>query len=471
MKNREQWGSKLGFILAASGSAVGIGNIWKYPHMAGSNGGAAFTLVYLMCILIVGMTIVIAEFTIGRKTQLSPVGAFETLAPNTQWKWVGFLGVASAFVILSFYGVVGGWIIKYILISLGGGFEALKGDPEAATTLFNSFITSTWSPILFQVLFMSICIFVIINGVKDGIENWSKIMMPIIILLLIVLAIRGLTLPGGSEGLRFLFLPRFDELTASSIVLALGHSFFTLSLGMGTMITYGSYLKHDQNLLSSALWVIALDTAIAMLAGVAIFTTVFALGADPAGGAGLIFFILPSVFPQLAYGSLWGTLFFSLLFMAALTSAISILEVVTAYFIDQKGWSRKKATIQFGSVITIVGVFCSLSMGGGINITGFLGESFFLGGTFFDVMDNLSSKYMLPIGGMLTAIFILYHIGTESFIKELKRGMKGLNISIDHSTKFEYYFVKGLLLIASTVVGFIILNEIISLLTGSAIIG
>ena len=240
---------------------------------------------------------------------------------------------------------------------------------------------------------------------------------------------------------------------------------------MGTMITYGSYLKHDQNLLSSALWVIALDTAIAMLAGVAIFTTVFALGADPAGGTGLIFFILPSVFPQLAYGSLWGTLFFSLLFMAALTSAISILEVVTAYFIDQKGWSRKKATIQFGSVITIVGVFCSLSMGGGINITGFLGESFFLGGTFFDVMDNLSSKYILPIGGMLTAIFILYHIGTESFIKELKRGMKGLNISIDHSTKFEYYFVKGLLLIASTVVGFIILNEIISLLTGSAIIG
>tara|TARA_B110000014_G_scaffold263316_1_gene259673 strand:+ start:558 stop:1967 length:1410 start_codon:yes stop_codon:yes gene_type:complete len=469
MKNREQWGSKLGFILAASGSAVGIGNIWKYPHMAGSNGGAAFTLVYLLCILVVGMTIVIAEFAIGRKTQLSPVGAFETLAPNTQWKWLGFLGVGSAFVILSFYGVVGGWIIKYIIISLTGGFEILKGNPEAAKTLFTTFISSTWSPILFQVLFMALCIFVIINGVKDGIESWSKIMMPIIIVLLIVLAVRGLTLPGGSDGLRFLFLPRFDELTASAIVLALGHSFFTLSLGMGTMITYGSYLKRDQNLLNSALWVLALDTAIAMLAGVAIFTTVFALGADPAGGAGLIFFILPSVFPQLAYGSIWGTLFFSLLFMAALTSAISILEVVTAYFIDQKGWSRKKATIQFGSVITIVGVFCSLSMGGGINITGFLGESFFLGGTFFDVLDNLSSKYMLPIGGMFTALFILYHLGTENFIKDIKSDSQLLDVSTN--SKVEYLFFKGLLFIAAIVVGFIILNEIISLLTGNAIIG
>lgn len=469
MKNREQWGSKLGFILAASGSAVGIGNIWKYPHMAGSNGGAAFTLVYLLCILVVGMTIVIAEFAIGRKTQLSPVGAFETLAPNTQWKWLGFLGVGSAFVILSFYGVVGGWIIKYIIISLTGGFEILKGNPEAAKTLFTTFISSTWSPILFQVLFMALCIFVIINGVKDGIESWSKIMMPIIIVLLIVLAVRGLTLPGGSDGLRFLFLPRFDELTASAIVLALGHSFFTLSLGMGTMITYGSYLKRDQNLLNSALWVLALDTAIAMLAGVAIFTTVFALGADPAGGAGLIFFILPSVFPQLAYGSIWGTLFFSLLFMAALTSAISILEVVTAYFIDQKGWSRKKATIQFGSVITIVGVFCSLSMGGGINITGFLGESFFLGGTFFDVLDNLSSKYMLPIGGMFTALFILYHLGTENFIKDIKSDSQLSDVSTN--SKVEYLFFKGLLFIAAIVVGFIILNEIISLLTGNAIIG
>ena len=453
---REQWGSKLGFILAASGSAVGIGNIWKYPHMAGQNGGAAFTVVYLVCILVVGLSIVIAEFVIGRRTQLSPVGAFETLAPKTNWKWVGFLGVASAFVILSFYGVVGGWIMKYIIISVTGGFKELAGDPAAASSVFNNFITGTWSPIFFQVIFMTVCIWVIVNGVKGGIEKWSKIMMPLIIILLGALAVRGMTLPGGMEGISFLFKPRFEDLTASSVVLALGHSFFTLSLGMGTMITYGSYLGRKQNLLNSALWVIALDTAIAMLAGVAIFTTVFALGANPAEGPGLIFVVLPSVFPQLDAGTLWGTLFFFLLFMAALTSAISILEVVTAYFIDQKGWTRKKATIRFGLVITIVGAFCSFSLGGGINITEFLGMSF------FDFMDYLSSKYMLPIGGMLTAIFVLKKWGVDHFIEELKTGMDKSIISKE--------IIIVLLGIAATVVGFIIINEVLDIAFGIKLI-
>ena len=453
---REQWGSKLGFILAASGSAVGIGNIWKYPHMAGQNGGAAFTVVYLVCILVVGLSIVIAEFVIGRRTQLSPVGAFETLAPKTNWKWVGFLGVASAFVILSFYGVVGGWIMKYIIISVTGGFKELAGDPAAAGSVFNNFITGTWSPIFFQVIFMTVCIWVIVNGVKGGIEKWSKIMMPLIIILLGALAVRGMTLPGGMEGISFLFKPRFEDLTASSVVLALGHSFFTLSLGMGTMITYGSYLGRKQNLLNSALWVIALDTAIAMLAGVAIFTTVFALGANPAEGPGLIFVVLPSVFPQLDAGTLWGTLFFFLLFMAALTSAISILEVVTAYFIDQKGWTRKKATIRFGLVITIVGAFCSFSLGGGINITAFLGMSF------FDFMDYLSSKYMLPIGGMLTAIFILKKWGVNQFMDELKSGMNKMTISKN--------LITILLGIAASIVGFIILIEIFDVLFGIKLI-
>jgi NSS family neurotransmitter:Na+ symporter len=453
---REQWGSKLGFILAASGSAVGIGNIWKYPHMAGQNGGAAFTVVYLVCILVVGLSIVIAEFVIGRRTQLSPVGAFETLAPKTNWRWVGFLGVGSAFVILSFYGVVGGWILKYIVISLTGGFKDLAGNPDLAGNVFNNFITGTWSPIFFQVIFMTVCILVIVNGVKGGIEKWSKIMMPLIIILLGMLAVRGMTLPGGMEGISFLFKPRFEDLTASSVVLALGHSFFTLSLGMGTMITYGSYLGRKQNLLNSALWVIALDTAIAMLAGVAIFTTVFALGANPAEGPGLIFVVLPSVFPQLDAGTLWGTLFFFLLFMAALTSAISILEVVTAYFIDQKGWTRKKATIRFGLVITIVGAFCSFSLGGGINITAFLGMSF------FDFMDYLSSKYMLPIGGMLTAIFILKKWGVNQFMDELKSGMNKMTISKN--------LITILLGIAASIVGFIILIEIFDVLFGIKLI-
>jgi len=511
---REQWGSRLGFIFAAAGSAVGIGNIWKYPSMAGQNGGGAFTVVYLICILIVGLSIVVAEFVIGRNTQLSPVGAFEKLAPRSNWKWVGFLGVASAFVILSFYGVVGGWILKYIIDSITGGFGILSGNPDKAGAMFDGFITSTFSPIIYQIFFMALCIFVIVQGVKGGIEKWSKVMMPIIIILLGVLAIRGITLEGGMEGLSFLFNPRFEDLTASAIVLALGHAFFTVSLGMGTMITYGSYLNKKQNLMSSALWVIFLDTAIAMLAGVAIFTTVFALGANPAEGPGLIFVILPSIFPQLSGGAVWGTLFFILLFMAALTSAISILEVVTAYFIDQKGWSRKKATIRFGAIITIVGVFCSLSLGGGINITGFLEMPF------FDVMDYLSSKYMLPIGGMLTAIFILDKWGIKEYMYELRQGMNTPSneklIKKDTITSFllliltlvllnaaaltTYFgmvgflfsvltiiqiiaifqaddinafdnFVKNFLIIAATVVAFIIFNEVYFTIVGKALIG
>ena len=456
MQIREQWGSRLGFILAASGSAVGLGNIWKYPHMAGENGGGAFTIVYLICILIVGLPIVIAEFVLGRKTQLSPVGAFEKISPKSNWKWVGMLGVASAFVILSFYGVVGGWTLKYTLISLTGGFTKLSGNPDMSGSLFNSFITGSLAPVIWQIIFMAFTIFVIVQGVKGGIEKWTKIMMPAILVILIVLMIRGLTLPNGMQALDFLFKPKFEDLTASSIVLALGHSFFTLSLGMGTMITYGSYLRRDQNLLSSALWVILLDTFIAMMAGVAIFATVFAMGADPGAGPGLIFVVLPTIFPKIAGGAVWGTLFFFLLFMAALTSAISILEVITAYFIDEKGWARKKATIIFGSVITVVGAFCSLSMGS-FNITSFLDMSF------FDIMDYLSAKYMLPIGGMLTAVFVLYRWGISNFIAEMVVGMDNQNVNP--------VFVRILFAVSATVVGFILLNEIIASITGTPIIG
>jgi len=456
MQSREQWGSRLGFILAAAGSAVGLGNIWKYPHMAGENGGGAFTIVYLICILIVGLPIVIAEFVLGRKTQLSPVGAFEKISPQSNWKWVGMLGVASAFVILSFYGVVGGWTLKYTLISITGGFTELSGNPELSGSLFNSFITGSLAPVIWQIFFMAFTIFVIVQGVKGGIEKWTKIMMPTILVILIVLMVRGLTLPNGMQALDFLFKPKFEDLTASSIVLALGHSFFTLSLGMGTMITYGSYLRRDQNLLSSALWIILLDTMIAMMAGVAIFATVFAMGADPGAGPGLIFVVLPTIFPKIAGGAVWGTLFFFLLFMAALTSAISILEVITAYFIDEKGWARKKATIIFGSVITIVGAFCSLSMGS-FNITSFLDMSF------FDVMDYLSSKYMLPIGGMLTGVFVLYRWGISNFIAEMAVGMDNQNVNP--------VFVRILFAVSATVVGFILLNEIIASITGTPIFG
>ena len=457
MQNREQWGSKIGFILAASGSAVGLGNIWKYPHMAGENGGAAFTIVYLLCILLVGLPIVIAEFVIGRKTQLSPVGAFNTIAPKSNWKFVGVLGVCAAFVILSFYGVVGGWTLRYAMLSISGGFADYLGSPDAAGQQFNAFISNPINPVFWQIIFMSLTVLVIIKGVKSGIEKWAKIMMPAILLILILLMVRGLTLPNGTMALEFLFKPKFADLNASSVVLALGHAFFTLSLGMGTMITYGSYLKKDQNLLSSALWVILLDTLIAIMAGVAIFATVFAVGANPDSGPGLIFVALPTIFPQIAGGVIWGSLFFFLLFMAALTSAISILEVITAYFIDEKNWSREKATITFGSVVTLVGIFCSMSMGGFNDFKTIFNISF------FDFLDYLSSKYMLPIGGMFTALFVLQKWGVDRFIEELTIGM--------NNQKVNFYIVKSLFIISALVVGFIIANEIIAILTGNNLIG
>jgi len=456
MKNRENWNSRLGFILAASGSAVGLGNIWKFPTMVAENGGAAFTLIYLICIFVVGLSILLAELIIGRKTQLSAVGAYKKLSKKKMWVFNGFLGTLSADVILSFYVVVGGWTLKYSFLSLFGFLNNLNSLTQSES-IFNNFISLRFEPLFWQSSFMLITIFVIINGIKNGIEKWSKIMMPFIIILLIILAIRGLLLDGSVEGLKFLFNPKFDLITPHSIVLALGHSFFTLSLGMGTMVAYGSYLNNKQNLLMSGIWIIVLDTFIALVAGIAIFTTVFALGSEPQEGAGFIFTVLPIIFNQLIGGQLWSTVFFTLLFMAALTSSISLLEVVTSYFVDERKWSRKKSTIIFGGIIIIVGMFCSLSLGGGLNISPFKNI------TFFNLMDLISSKYMLPIGGLLVSLFIIFEFKVSNFIKEL-----------NHKNSFFILNKKFVLLIftiSSIVVGFILINEIYSLLSGSSIIG
>ncbi len=445
-KPREHWGSKFGFILAAAGSAVGLGNIWKYPHMAGQNGGGAFTMVYLICILIVGLPILLAEFSIGRHTQLNPVGAFKSLAKNTKWKYVGFLGVASAFTILSFYSVVGGWTFKYTILALMGAFSEFSAGQGAADA-FNQFITNPIEPVFWHLVFMGLCILIIARGVKGGIERWSKILMPVLLVILLMLVFRGITLDGADEGLRFLFSPKWSDLNATSIVLALGHAFFTISLGMGTMITYGSYLDKKSDLLQSALWVVGLDTVIALLAGIAIFTAVFALGQNPAEGPGLIFVVLPSLFPHMAGGAIFGFLFFFLLFVAALTSAISILEVVTAYFIDDKGWSRSKATYTFGGIIGAIGVLASLS-NGSYNILSPITDM-----TFMDLMDKASSKYMLPLGGMLTAVFVLVRWGISQFIDEVQTGAKWF--------KFPKKAVTVIFIISGTVVAYIFVRELL----------
>ncbi len=408
---REHWGSRLGFILAATGSALGLGNIWKFPYLAGVNGGAAFVLVYLACILVLGLPIMIAELVIGRHTAKNPVGAFKTIGGG-KWTIVGYMGVLTGFLIMTFYSVVGGWTLGYIVKSATGSIAAIT-DSRSSEVLFTTFSRNTGEVILYQILFMAATMFVVVRGISKGIERYTKVLMPILFLILIILIARGLTLTGSYEGLRFYLNPDFSKITPKVVIEALGQCFFSLSLGMGAMITYGSYLSKDDRILISSLQVVGLDTLAAFLAGLAIFPAVFALGMTPELGAGLTFNILPVVFSKMAYGSFFSFLFFSLLFIAALTSAISLVEVVVAYGTDEKGWSRRKAVLIFGSLICVLGIPAALSFGVMSDV------KIFLGNNYFDFMDKLTSIYMLPIGGFLIAVCLGWKYGLDRTMGEL----------------------------------------------------
>ncbi len=410
---RGLWATRMGFILAASGSAVGLGNVWKFPYITGQNGGGAFVLVYLICIALVGLPIMLAEFTIGRKTSLNPVGAFYELRPGTPWVGIGFMGVLAGFLILSFYGVVGGWTLAYMVNALTHSLDQFT-NPAEAGKFFGSFIGNTGEVIFYHAAFMGLTIAIVIKGVHGGIEKACEILMPTLVLMLIILMIRALTLDGAMEGLKFYLYPDFSKLSGEAILLAMGQAFFSLSLGMGAMITYGSYLPPQENLTSATLYVVLFDTLIALLMGLVIFPAVFAMGLEPTGGPGLVFSVLPAVFTGMPLGWAASILFFILLAIAALTSAISLLEVVVAYFIDQKGWERKKAVLTMGLVIFAIGIPSGLSFG---LLAGFKP----LGMNFFDHIDNIATNYLLPIGGMMTAVFVGWIWGTEEAHKEIER--------------------------------------------------
>ncbi|MFN7250424.1 MAG: sodium-dependent transporter [Anaerobacillus sp.] len=396
--NREQWNSRLGFILAAMGSAVGLGNIWRFSYVTGENGGAAFLLVYLLCIIAIGIPIIMAEFTIGRKAQSDAVGSFEKLAPGKPWIVAGFMGVASAFIILSFYGVVAGWTVKYFFSYLTGGF-AVENDAQYGD-VFVGFITSTYEPLLWQFLFMALTIGIVFMGVKKGIEASNKILMPLLAILVIILAGYSLTLGGASEALSFLFSPDWSKLADPNVYLAaLGQAFFSLSLGMGALITYGSYLSNKEKLPGAALGVATLDTGFAIISGLMIFPAVFAFGINPGDGPGLVFVTLPGIFDSIAFGTLFGFAFFFLLAAAALSSAISLLEVAVAYFIRKFSWSRQKASLIVGGVIFLLGVPSSLGIGPLSDIT-------FFGKDILDSMDFIASNILLPLGGLIIALFM-----------------------------------------------------------------
>ena len=463
-EKREQWGSSLGFILAAAGSAIGLGNIWKFPYITGENGGGAFVLVYLACIAVIGLPVMLCEIAIGRHTQRNPVGAFKQLSPKSSavahliglgivlngtflfcfgkpgwgalalilgalifrygWVMVGVMGVLSGFIILSFYSVVAGWTLGYVFKALTG--KLAFSDVATAGEHFSTFITNPYWAIGCHFIFMLLCVMIVYRGIQSGIERWSKILMPLLFLLLVALIVRGITLPGAMKGVRFYLSPDFSKITAESILIALGHAFFSLSLGMGAIITYGSYVDRKQNLFVSALSITALDTLVALMAGLAMFPAVFAQGFDPAAGPGLVFKVIPTVFNQIPMGTFWAALFFILLMVAALTSGISLLEVVTAYFVDERKWSREKATVVFGGVIFLLGSLCAISVADWNRLSWLqkiletvFGET---KGSFFDVLDNLATNWMLPLGGLFISLFVGWIWGTKNATDEIRQG-------------------------------------------------
>jgi len=407
---RGNFASRLGFILAAAGSAIGLGNIWKFPYLAGANGGAVFLIVYLVFVFTIGISVMLAEFAIGRAGERNPVGAIKHLKGGA-WIGVGYMGVVAGFAILSFYSVVGGWTIAYAVKTATGLLNL--SDAKAFGGAFGAFVAAPVEPIVYHFAFMALTVAVVARGVERGIERACRVLMPMLFVIVIILCVRSLTLPGAMAGVKFFLNPDFSKLTGAMVTAALGQAFFSLSLGMGAMITLGSYLSKQTHLPGSALWVTSLDTVIAVLAGFMVLPAVFAFGFDPGAGPGLTFITLPAVFAKMPWGAGFGTLFFVLLAVAALTSAISLLEVVVAFLIDEKGVARPKAAIGAGAVIFLLGVPSSLSLG-------VWGDYKLFGKGFFDLMDYAASNVMLPLGGVLIAVFVGWVV-TPRIMREAER--------------------------------------------------
>ncbi len=406
---RDQWGSKLGFIMAAAGSAVGLGNLWKFPYVAGQNGGGAFVLVYFIMLFLVGFTLMLAELALGRKTKLNAIGAYRAI--SKKWAFAGGLGVLTGFMILSYYSVIGGWVISYLVKAVSGALNVT--DPGILSEVFGQVVGTPGPAIAFHAMFTLATLLIVIGGVGGGIEKASKIMMPALFVIIILLAIRGMTLPGAMEGVRYLLVPDFSKINFNVMLSALGQVFFSLSLGMGCMITYGSYLSKDENIPQSATIIPLLDTGVALLAGLATLPAVFAFGFTPDKGAGLMFVTLPAVFASMPLGAVFSTLFFILVLFAALSSSISLLEVCVSYVVDEFKMSRKMVTILMGLAVFLVGIPSALSFGPWSDVY-IIGNK-----TFFDVFDFATSNIMLPLGGLLLCIFVGWVWGTKGAIEEV----------------------------------------------------
>jgi neurotransmitter:Na+ symporter, NSS family len=410
---RDSFSGKFGIIAATAGSAIGLGNIWRFPYVIGENGGGAFLIIYLALILGIGIPVMMSELIIGRNTLRNPIGAFMRLKPGKPWFLIGVMGVAGAFTILAFYAAVAGWTLEYIYQSIINGFAG-KNTEELAN-MFTSFREGSLRPVIWFLVFMAMTAGIVISGIKNGIEKYSKILMPLLLVILVILCVRSLTLPGAGEGLRFLFRPDFSKITPGALLQALGQAAFSLSIGMGTLIAYGSYIGKKDNLANTAVGVAMADTFIAILAGVAIFPAVFAFGIDPAAEEGLVFITLPNIFQQMQGGYFFSLIFFILLAVAALTSTISMLEVVVIYFVEEIKMSRKKATILAAISVSALGLLAAGSWGWFSNITMFKNNV-------FGLLNFTSVNMLLPLGGFFIVIFTGWFMGRKRVKEELSSG-------------------------------------------------
>ena len=418
MRQREHFGSRFAVIAAMAGSAVGLGNIWRFPYILGEYGGAAFILVYIAASLILALPIFYAESIIGRRSRCDTFGAMKKLAPGTPWRWAGLLTVISPLLILSYYSVVGGWSVHYLFKALSFDFMDIPADEIPG--LFGRFISSPYQPVLAHSVFMAAVVFIVLGGVSKGIEKFSKLAMPALFVLILVIAVYSLTLPGASAGVEYLLKPDFSRLTADALAAALGQAFFSLSLGVGTILTYSSYVKKEENLLVSGVGTAASDLLFALIAAFAVIPSVFAAGLQPSGGPSLVFETLPYIFNKMGAGlpvltTVISTVFFVTILAAALTSAISMLEVGVAFLTDERGVPRRRATLLLGFLCWLVGILCSLSFG---PLSGFS----VLGHSIFDFLDHLCSDWLLPLGGLIFTLFVGWKMSKADVQDEFTSG-------------------------------------------------
>lgn len=440
INNTRGFTSNIGAILAAAGGAIGLGNIWRFPYMLGQNGGGAFLLIYIFFVLLIGIPLMMTEFIIGRRSQSNAVGAYRKLAPNQKgWTALGFLSIVGAFMIYAFYSVVAGWTLNYLVLACGG--KLAGKDTQAITQTFASFTQGTWWPLVSQFLFLILTGAVVTMGVQKGIEKVSKILMPALFILLIGMCLRSLTLGGASEGLTFLLKPDFSKITSQTVLSALGQSFFSLSLGMGAMITYGSYIQKKDKLLKTSVWIAVCDTTVALLAGAVIFPAVFAFGMNPASGPELVYVVLPNVFNSMPAGNIFAIIFFLLLCIASLTSTISMLEILVAFGVEELHWKRRTASALSTITVFLIGSVCTLSFGP-------LKDVHIFHRSFFDLFDLITASFIMPIGALGMTLFLGWFLPKAEVKDELSNNGK-LNVQ---AFKIFYFVLRYIVPLALLVI-------------------